>query len=249
MTISTNSVIHFTDKFENLKGIIESKAFKIKYCSEETYLDNKFSMDCAYPMCSFCDIPLSEIKNHIDSYGSYGIGLTKTWAKRSGLNPVLYIEQNSQLSKFLLKEALRIYELSKKGSPDIEQIDEFMMYMSHCKNYEGNLKKGKVNSDSYRFYDEREWRYIVPEEELKSAAPFITIDDYKKDKDSFNERLKDCRLNFQTTDISYIIIDSEDEIPDVLKVINDTFEDSITAKELKILSTKILTKNQIWNDI
>ncbi len=248
MAISTNSVIHYTDKIDNLKGIIKCNGFKMKYCLEEINFNTDSTFDVAFPMCSFCDIPLSEVKNHIDSYGSYGIGLSKNWAKKSGLNPVLYIERNSKLADNLKKQALRIYKQGKNNKPDYMLLDEFMIYISHCKNYEGNLKKGKINSDSYRFYDEKEWRYVVPEKDLNGAHTFIDAERYLKDKDSYNDNIKDCYLRFSPQDISYIIIDSEDEIPEILKTINETFDDTVTSKELKILSTKIITKNQIWND-
>lgn len=83
MSISSNSVIHFTNKFDNLKGIILNSGLRVKYCLESLLLDN-YNLEMASPMVCFCDIPLSEVKNHINSYGSYGIGLYKIWAKEKG---------------------------------------------------------------------------------------------------------------------------------------------------------------------
>lgn len=85
MPLSSSSIIHFTNKKAYLKGILENN-FHISYCSETvTFGTQNWSFHA--PMVSFCDIPLSEVKNHIEKYGSYGIGLTKEWASRNGLNP------------------------------------------------------------------------------------------------------------------------------------------------------------------
>jgi hypothetical protein len=249
MAISTNSVIHYTERIEYLKGILQCQGFKIKYCMEEINIKPSGAVDAAFPMCSFCDIPLSEVKNHIDSYGCYGIGLTKSWAKKSGLNPVLYIEKNSKLADTFEAQGRRLHKMFQEDNPDHDLMMEYFGFLAYCKNYEGRLVKGKVNSDSYRFYDEREWRYVPSLTELNDGLPFIFGENYVTDKEGFNNKIKDCYLKFAHSDISYLIVDTEDEIPEMLKTLNEVYEDIATSKELKVLSTKIMTKNQIWNDV
>ncbi len=100
MTLSTSSIFHFTNDKEKLKGILKTN-FKVSYCKETLQFNNEgFIMHI--PMVSFCDIPLSKAKNHIKSYGEYGIGLNKSWAVKNGLNPVLYFEIDSNLSDSFL---------------------------------------------------------------------------------------------------------------------------------------------------
>lgn len=70
MSLSTNSVIHYTDSLNNLKGILKD-GFHIKYCVETFIPINKRTISAAFAMVSFCDIPLSETKNHIISYGGF----------------------------------------------------------------------------------------------------------------------------------------------------------------------------------
>ena len=111
MAISTNSVIHYTDTLDKLKGILEH-GFKVKYCIETLITKGNKKVDGAYPMVSFCDIPLSAISSHVDSYGYYGIGLSKTWAKTKGLNPVLYVDQDSDIGEAIYKQ-LKIIIASK----------------------------------------------------------------------------------------------------------------------------------------
>src|SRR5689334_8614782 len=97
MAISSSALIHFTKQKSSLKGILQ-RGFHIFYCLENLNLDNRGKSrhyEAAYPMVSFCDLPLSEVKNHIDKYGSYGIGLKKDWAIKNRLNPVLYFEKSS----------------------------------------------------------------------------------------------------------------------------------------------------------
>ncbi|WP_295677898.1 abortive infection system antitoxin AbiGi family protein [uncultured Empedobacter sp.] len=248
MAISSNSVIHFTSKLENLKGILNSNGFRLKYCAEDLKF-NKFNLPFANPMVCFCDIPLSEVKNHIDSYGCYGIGLYKKWAKDSELNPVLYIDEYSDTAKVIETAFERFLELyDKKVDVDNTILNAFFNLTQYCKNYEGPLKHGKINEEKYRFYNEREWRYIPNKEIVKDNDRTVFIKDYVKDKEGFNKKLENLYLEFEIEDISYIIVNDSDEIPEILSLLNDIFEDKCTAKQLKILGTKILTTNQIFND-
>ena len=98
MAISTNSIIHYTKSFEILSSILK-EGFKIKYCAEILKLGKTRTSKAAHPMISFCDIPLSNSSQHFDAYGKYGLGLTKEWAVRNGINPVLYIDKNSLIAK------------------------------------------------------------------------------------------------------------------------------------------------------
>jgi hypothetical protein len=255
MAISTNSVIHYTERIDNLKSILKCEGFRMKYCMEELEINLSIPISSAIPMISFCDIPLSEVKNHIDSYGSYGIGLSKSWAKNNGLNPVLYLEKDSKLSEHIKDQVERILEgleKVKKGKKlnlaDKQLQKDMITYVSYCKNYEGKLVRGKINTETYRFYDEKEWRYVGVLADIAPAPRIIYGDEYKNNKEKYNSAIEDRYINFSTKDISYLIVDSENEIPEILTLLNEIFEDKCTAKELKILSTKILTKNQIHND-
>ena len=49
-------------------------------------------------MVSFCDIPLSQIKNHVRQYGNYAVGLSKEWAKKKTICPVLYTHSSASLA-------------------------------------------------------------------------------------------------------------------------------------------------------
>ncbi|HKC67209.1 MAG TPA: abortive infection system antitoxin AbiGi family protein [Bacteroidia bacterium] len=162
MGLSSNSIIHFTNTKEKLKGIL-TENFKIKYCLEEILFTDGGPVKYAAPMVSFCDIPFSEVKNHISNYGPYGIGLTKEWAERNGLNPVIYLDRKSSLAKsywsiydnYLLKSKKKMEELN----PEENSLLDLLRYM---KNYQSDLvRAGKVSKD-YRFSDEREWRYVPP---------------------------------------------------------------------------------------
>lgn len=250
MAISSSSVIHYTNKLENLKGILKSKGFRLKYCLETLDVNLNKEIKFAVPMISFCDIPLSEVKNHIKSYGSYGIGLRKDWAKKNGLNPVLYLEKESHISKIIGSLIARIQELRQDVTRDRIIQKGILRLFFFCKNYDGYLKYGEIDDEKYCFYNEREWRYVPSEEYLVSNGiePLIIGNEFLNDKVRYNEKIKDTYCFFEPQDISYIIVDNENDIPDVLSMLNEIYEDKCSSKELKILGTRIITKSQIFND-
>lgn len=95
MRLSSTSLFHFAKKEEYLLDTLE-RGFIPRYCLEEiTYMERSFESDeryeAAFPMKCFCDIRLSQTKNHSKKYGEYIIGMKKQWAINSGAAPVTYV--------------------------------------------------------------------------------------------------------------------------------------------------------------
>lgn len=244
MGLSSNSLIHLTKTKEALVGILNND-FKLKYCFEKI-ITSKGSINAAYPMVSFCDIPLSEIKNHISKYGSYGIGLKKNWAKKKGLNPVLYIDNTSTLGA----EFRETSEILFKGKAFKDFSAHEIMVMNlfrYMKNYQEKLNRNGVIEDNYRYSDEREWRYILDD---KLAVPSIFIKDYDtvEKKDAVNGTLVDFRLEFEPNDISYIIIESEEEISDFIDILRKSKSKKYSMNDIERLMTRMITTEQILSD-
>lgn len=244
MAISTNSIIHYTDSLETLKLILK-EGFKIKYCSESLKLESSGS-DAAHPMISFCDIPLSDSMQHFDAYGKYGIGLSKDWAIKNGVNPVLYIDKNSLFAQSLHE----LIKQRRKNNTNLteEQQSLILRIKAYAKNYSGTLKRKSVDNPNYRFYDEREWRLIPKAEDINNASFSIALDSYNSDKDKYNSEIANCRITFDSKDISYIIVDHTKEIPKIINFLRNEYADRCTAAQLDILFSKICSTEQIKAD-
>ncbi|PRZ19381.1 abortive infection system antitoxin AbiGi family protein [Flavobacterium granuli] len=244
MAISTNSIIHYTDSF-NILALILKEGFKIKYCAEILKLDDGTS-NAAHPMISFCDIPLSDSKQHFNAYGKYGIGLTKNWAVKNGVNPVLYIDSNSLFAKSLHE---LIKERRKKDTNlTSSQARNILKIKAYAKNYSGHLKRKSVDISNYKYYDEREWRLVPESSKMNNATFSLDLASYNKSKETYNEKISDCRFTFKSNDISYIIVEHTSEIPKMINVLRTEYSEKCTAKELDILFSKICSTEQIIAD-
>jgi hypothetical protein len=247
MALSSNSIIHFTKTSEALKGILQ-KNFNIKYCSEMVNLSTE--LNYAAPMVSFCDIPLSQIKEHIGKYGAYGIGLTKEWAQKHKLNPVLYIQSDSFLANSI-EESYR--EIALQTEVDWNKLTQnqknWLNILRHVKNYEADLSRGGEVISNYRFSDEREWRYSPSYEECKEMA--IHLDSYKttEQKQNANRNLEKLKLNFEPNDIKYIIIERESEISEFVEVLKKSKGNKYLYNDVERLMTRIITSEQIKTDL
>lgn len=244
MGLSSNSLIHLTRSKEFLIGILKEE-FRFKYCVEQVKTNHgKFNL--AVPMVSFFDVPLSEIKKHL-AYGKYGIGLKKKWGEKKGLNPVLYIDAKSTLGGNLL---LAYYKII--GERDLSTLSETELRLAdvvrYIKNYEYDLiRPGKRKRKNYRFSDEREWRY-VPKTDVN--AMFVNADEYKtpEEKAAINSRIETLRLGFTPNDITYIIVQRENEISDFVRILRDVKGKKYSPEEVDRLITRIITIDQILSD-
>jgi hypothetical protein len=245
MPISTNSIIHYTDTFDKLEHILK-EGLCIKYCAEKLTIHGGLGSQAAHPMVSFCDIPLSQSYKHFDAYGKYGIGLTKLWANKMGINPVLYMESKSSISKTL---GSLLADRRKTGT-NLSGLQKSNILKIKCftKNYSGHLRRKNIDNKNYRFYDEREWRLVPESDNLNGAAFSINLKDYENDKDKYNSRIGDIRFQFAPADISYIIVDKTFEIPKIINVLRSDYAVKCTAQELDILFSKIASTDQILSD-
>lgn len=245
MSLSSSTLIHLTPQKTALFGILR-EGFKVKYCQENIQTKGG-SINAAFPMVSLSDLPLSELDYHLESYGNYGIGLKKQWAKSNGLNPVLYFDNNSNISLNIRKDFEDIFKQVLEGKLEKKLSQIITEIMSYMKNYEGTLKTSKITRDNYRFSDEREWRYVPPIDILKSATPFI-VPKSSEEKAKANKNLEHLRLKFTPDDINYIFVQKESEIQEVIDAIRNA-NGSMPYSSVERLMTRIMTTEQIISDI
>jgi len=235
MPVSSNTLFHFTNSIQNIENILTNDF--IPHFSLEKIFVGQFMFEFAYPMVCFCDIPLSQIKNHIEQYGQYGIGLSKEWGVKNKLNPALYIERNSDLSSYL-QEVVKLIAGAPTRSEDVVGAPVLQL-VKHLKQYES----GDV-PENYRFYDEREWRYVPQIKEVLDKGSFFK---YKREK-GHAKRLEGHKLGFIPDDITYLIINDESEIIPMINKLRDiksTKYDDITIEKL---FSRIITVEQIRED-
>ncbi|WP_282116990.1 abortive infection system antitoxin AbiGi family protein [Cellulophaga baltica] len=244
MGLSPSTLFHFTSK-DGLNGILADN-FKIKYCFEEIEHKEK-PVEMAIPMVSFCDIKISEIRDHIEKYGYYGIGLSKKWAFEKGLNPVIYMNTKSSFPNDLITS---IRKMQTIDSVDIQDYYNLSNLIRYTKKYEGDLVRKEVTSKNYRFADEREWRYVPEMIEKNQFNHWLIKSQYdtNEKKRQENEKLKNERLYFNPNQIRYIVVKEEKEIDDIISHIRTVKGKNYTMSEVDRLTTRILSCERIFND-
>lgn len=125
-----------------------------------------------------------------------------------------------------------------------QSIDATLGLFRFIKNYQGELRRKNKVIKNYRFYDEREWRYVHSEDKGRHS------EDYKKYKESGGVKpfIKDYRLSFGGEDIKYLIVKSSKDIPRLIETIHSTNKLVENSKQGDILTTKIMTIEQINAD-
>lgn len=209
---------------------------------------HKEDLEFAIPMVCFCDIPLSQVSLHLKHYGNYGIGLTKDWAIKNGLSPVLYVVRNSPLASLLHSIVEQLSTFPRDALGNSPALDRFHDFSSYLKPYEGISPKDPSQT-MWRFYDEREWRFVPNLQGL----PFR----YGLAKDEFNNRATRDRthnilwrktvLRYKPNDIKYLIVEREDEILEMISRI-EQIKERFATDVVQLLKSRIISSAQIRED-
>jgi hypothetical protein len=236
--LSAYTLFNFTSKWNYFEDKI-TNGFKPRFVLEDLSYFN-INKKFAFPMLCFCDILMSNLHDHMNEYGHYGIGLKKEWGIANGLNPLLYISsENSYLLKIIQANLKELNQLKASQSCNKTIVKKLNYYSNSYLRY---LKpcQGVQNKKDRYFYDEKEWRYLLPDEK-----------NFFLDEKTFNNPIQREESNnkinnpitFEAEDIKYLIIDNVDEIDKLIKLVERKF-----GKESKRLITRIVLKNDIEND-
>jgi hypothetical protein len=253
MTLSANTLFHYTNTLDNLIGILAND-FHPGFSLEDFNIINQESdsnpaLEFAVPMVSFCDIPLSQVSQHFNLYGKYGIGLKKEWGIRNGISPVIYTYRRSRLSQRLYAMIAAINKQNKDRVDANLASNYFYDLLCYLKPYEGTPYHHGKYQKKIRYYDEREWRY-VPKITLKSLrlglskGSFLNNQEKKRANDLLWEKYK---LTFVPKDIKYIIVEKEEDIPVIIGAIRD-MRNTTPVNDLEILISRIISADQILED-
>ena len=245
MTISANTLFHFTSRYDTLISILRSRFFP-RLCLERGLWypgDKKW----AIPMVCFCDTPLSNIAEHTQKYGNYAIGIKKTWAIKQGVTPILYVHDNSSFIEHGLSALKWSMELNKQDAVhSVERLAQVMSLFFMMKPYEG-YQESDGKRKKVRFYDEREWRYIPPldgkhincltEEEFNNKTQ-------RESLNSFNEKYG---VNFNPDVINYIIVEKEGEIVPLMHELH-SIKGNFSYNSVELLCSRIISMERIRED-
>lgn len=278
--LSANTLFHFTNSLDNLEGILRNE-FYPHFCLEDNHILFPKEIPrlnyCKYeavPMISFCDIPLSQISNHIKYYGDYCIGLKKEWGIENAINPVIYFHKYSDYCQNMKSMLLKLYreaEMVEKLNKQFEDLKElgkmfhrlstnnFVMLGDHLlklifqsKPYKGKLWRNNRVINNVNFYDEKEWRFVPSMQTLvKNKIPLSLEEERFNDTEirgKYTEILKMCcKLSFEPKDIKYIIVKDDKEILYMMRRI-DEIKVKYSIDEKDLLKSRLISINQILED-
>lgn len=115
-------------------AILKSRSLVCSY-SLETFLDGNHKL--AFPMVSLSDIPVADLKEYMNQYGSYLIGFSREWVIKNGFNPVWYCEKDNLALKEHRKQLYRI--LNQDLDPNLITMLA-LYYGAFIKDIEGPLQ-------------------------------------------------------------------------------------------------------------
>jgi hypothetical protein len=251
VAVSSNVLTHFTNKIENLENILTNN-FIPKLCKENCDFFPGGTRERLIPMVCFCDIPLHLIHEHISDYGSYGLGLSKTWGINNGLNPIVYLEKETLLSKSFGEIFDNLPEVSDTLiERNARILENFWKIFCLLKPYQGIGKFGKEKI----FYEENEWRYIPKSLHKNNPDGEIIGLNLFNDECTDSERnkieniLKEEPLKFDPGDIRYIFIDNESERMEIIEMVKRIKSPKYSLQQIDILCSKIISYDQFGKDV
>jgi hypothetical protein len=232
-------LVHITQKWEDLISIL-NEGFKPSYCLEKI-TNGMVTKTASFPMISFSNVSVDYAISYLKSYGTFGIGLEKRWGEKNDLNPVLYLEQKSDLTNEIISAFDNIKTFSKidlEDSINGVKTDQksiltknIIKFFAHSKNYDGELvRNNEILSEKYPFGMEREWRKIIRNIE----TPYFLIKDEIEKREEFDNLISNIRIDYCIEDLNCVLIEEDWQEDIVKETICEKFKLNDFPEKIKI---------------
>lgn len=248
-SIQADTLFTFMPELRFLIGTLKIQMLSPRYCTENIrYLHIDGIKDIAFPMKCFCDINLHRLGEHLSWYGYYGIAFSKAWGMLRGVQPVQYINPESDLRKDFTKAFNAALKMNTAEETSRQQIVNNYLFheLAFYKPYDGMMLSRVTNRKHKKcFTDECEWRFVPDVGETGFSQAYFDSDTFKsgllKDYSDAMAGNAQISLPFNLPDIKYIIV-------------KDSSDYSKIAQEILSLQTEtqykyeLLSKTIIWEN-
>lgn len=247
--VQADTLFTFTSHVDYLITSIKDGMISPRYCAEDlSYLKIRGIKKMAFPMKCFCDINLHKLEDHLIWYGYYGLAFSKEWGMQNKIQPIQYINPDSELRKDFadaFSAALKV-DASKQTVAQQKMkgflLHQLMYYKPYSGMFENRNTKKRFNKC---FTDECEWRFIPD----VTAAGFqqvyydqnIINAGVLNDMSNAMSGIADISLPFEYSDIKYIIVKNSTDFAKLTAAIAELGLDDIAEHEL-------ISKIIIWEN-
>lgn len=241
---TADTLFNFVKERKFLEDAIRSKKLSARYCKENIEYLHLGIKEIAFPMKCFCDINMHKLEEHLSWYGYYGIAFSKKWGMELGIQPLQYINPESELCKeygLAFKDALR------NNDKEYQKLRDYIaLQLMYLKPYSGPFKNRITGRPQNKcFTDECEWRFVADVTALEMEE--IITDPIKMAEgvlllmsNSLNGR-EEASLSFEYKDIKYIILEDISDYNAFLEFIENL---DIENEYKKLLISKLL----VWSE-
>lgn len=246
--IQADTLFTFSKQLSYIIPSIKEMVISPRYCVEDiSYLKIKDLKKIAYPMKCFCDINLHRIQEHLQWYGYYGLAFTKAWGMHNRIQPVHYINPESELRK----DFTTAFSAALKATTDNESAAQIKMknYLLHqlmyFKPYDGKMQERDTRKLKRKcFMDECEWRFVPDVSKIEFEQVLLDHSVYDvgllTDLSNFMMGIREISLGFDYSDLKYIIVKTLDDFQELANVI-------VGLKLDKIKEQQLFSKIIIWD--
>ena len=247
-TIQADTLFTFTDALEHIITYITKKKISARYNIEDIeYLKISKINKIAFPMKCFCDINFHKLEIHLEWYGYYGLAFSKEWGMKKGIQPVQYINMNSELSKDFSKAFNAALETRENGSDPVkEKLQNYLLHeLMYYKPYEGKMKT-KMSRDikTKCFTDECEWRFIpdvtpLGFQQVYFDAAILNSEFFLRKTNDAISNHDQVSLSFEYSELKYIIIKERADLKELICSISDLDRE---------IQDELISKVIIWDE-
>lgn len=247
-SIQADTLFNFTTELSHIIGSINNKMLSPRYCEEdEQYLSLENIKSLFFPMKCFCDINLHRLGEHLSWYGYYGLAFSKEWGMKRGIQPIQYINPDSDLRAAFadaFNEALKSMTAADYSHSQAIINSYLLHQLEFLKPYQGMMRNRVTGKTELKcFTDECEWRFVPDLSETGYKQAYDQDDAKKNYLDEYNKAIgknKKLSLQFDYSDIKYIIVKESGDLLRLVDCINHLDVDN------PLIKYELISKTIVW---